>query len=90
MVYECIVLYIGILLLSSCMFGNFMDICDMIRCIPVNPVFLSPQQFGEIEYVRILTDRQTGESKGLAYVKYYRAYHAALALENCDSCKSCN
>ena len=72
------------------MLGNFVDIFGMIQCNPVNPVFLSLQQFGEIEYVRILTDRQTGDSKGLAYVKYYRAYHAALALENCDSCKSCN
>jgi len=29
-----------------------------------------------------LKDKNTGEPKGLAFVKYLRAYHAALAVEN--------
>lgn len=35
--------------------------------------------------MRFLTDRNTGQARGLAYVKFFRAYHAALALEGCDS-----
>ena len=30
----------------------------------------------------LITEKGSGKSKGLAYVKYYRAYHAALAVEN--------
>lgn len=43
------------------------------------------EEYGDIEYVRLIKDKATGDSKGLAYVKFYRAYHAALALESCDS-----
>ena len=50
-------------------------------------MIISFQDFGEIEYVRILRDRVTKESKGLAYVKYFRAYHAALAYEGCNQSK---
>ena len=42
------------------------------------------QTFGEIDYVRFLKDRNTGDSRGLAYVKFFRSYHAALALEGCN------
>lgn len=42
------------------------------------------RNYGDIEYVRIVKDRGTKEMR-LAYVKFYRAYHAALALENCDA-----
>ncbi len=45
------------------------------------------QEYGDIDYVNVLRDKTTGDSKGLAYVKYHRAYHAALALESCDSSK---
>lgn len=41
-------------------------------------------EYGEIDSIKIIRDRSSGESKGLSYVKYRRAYHAALALENCD------
>ena len=51
-------------------------------------MIISFQDFGEIEYVRILRDRVTKESKGLAYVKYFRAYHAALAYEGCNQSKT--
>ena len=44
------------------------------------------QQYGKVEYVRLLKDRRSGESKGLAFVNFYRAcYHCALALEQCDA-----
>ena len=45
------------------------------------------QNYGDIEYVRILKDKATGNSKGLAYVKYFKASNAALAFENCDQRK---
>jgi len=34
--------------------------------------------------VSLVTDRHSGENKGFGYVRYHRAYHAALALEGCD------
>lgn len=30
------------------------------------------EQFGDIDYVSIVKDRETKESKGFAYVKYHR------------------
>jgi RNA recognition motif. (a.k.a. RRM, RBD, or RNP domain) len=53
----------------------------------VNNVLNLFQKFGDIEYIRFVKDRKTGDSRGLAYVKFKRAYHAALALEGCDSRK---
>lgn len=44
------------------------------------------ESYGEVEYVQIVKDRRTGEKKGFGYVKYNRAYEAALAVENCDKC----
>lgn len=43
------------------------------------------QQFGEIDYVRMLQDRKTGKTKNLAYVKYFKQYDAAKAVEECGS-----
>ncbi|KAF0305374.1 RNA-binding protein 45 [Amphibalanus amphitrite] len=40
--------------------------------------------FGDIDYVSIVKDRTTKESKGFGYVKYHRMSHAAKAYENCD------
>ena len=37
-----------------------------------------------MESVHIVKERQTGHSRGLAYVRFTRAYNAAMALENCD------
>jgi len=42
------------------------------------------QQFGRVESAHIVKDRKTGNNRGLAYVRFSRAYHAAMALENCD------
>jgi len=41
-------------------------------------------QYGPVEYVNILKDKRTQESKGLGYVKYFRFSHAARAFENVD------
>jgi RNA recognition motif-containing protein len=42
------------------------------------------EQFGDIDYVSIVRDRSSKESKGFAYVKYHRMSHAAKAFEECD------
>ena len=41
-------------------------------------------QFGDIDYVSVVRDRGTKESKGFAYVKFHRMSHAAKAFEECD------
>jgi len=41
-------------------------------------------QFGDVDYVSIVRDRNSKESKGFAYVKYHRMSHAAKAFESCD------
>ena len=41
-------------------------------------------QFGDVDYVSIVRDRSTKESKGFAYVKYHRMSHAAKAYELSD------
>ncbi|XP_021956223.1 RNA-binding protein 45 isoform X2 [Folsomia candida] len=41
-------------------------------------------QFGDIEHCNIVKDRNTKESKGFGYVKYFRISHAAKAYEGCD------
>jgi len=41
-------------------------------------------QWGPVQYVNIVRDRDTKESKGFAYVKYYRPVHAARAFESCE------
>lgn len=38
----------------------------------------------DIEYVQIVRDHETRESKGVAYVKFNKPSTAALAIENCD------
>ncbi|KAJ3655520.1 hypothetical protein Zmor_014647 [Zophobas morio] len=40
--------------------------------------------FGTIDYATIMRDKGTRESKGFAYVKYFRFSHAAAAFEKCD------
>ncbi|XP_050663860.1 RNA-binding protein 45-like [Leptidea sinapis] len=42
------------------------------------------KNFGFIEGIQVMTDRNTGQSKGFAYVKYQRFSEAALAYEHCD------
>ena len=40
-----------------------------------------------MESVTVLKDHGTGENKGFGYVRYFKPLHAALAYENCDTCK---
>ncbi|PSN51617.1 RNA-binding protein 45 [Blattella germanica] len=37
------------------------------------------KQFGDIDYVSVVKDRETKESKGFAYVKYHKMYKAVFA-----------
>ena len=41
-------------------------------------------QFGDVDYVSIVKDRNTKENKGFAYIKYHRMSHAAKAFEDCE------
>lgn len=41
-------------------------------------------QYGEIENITVVKDRQSGQSKGFCYVRYTSFYHAAIAFENCN------
>lgn len=42
------------------------------------------KEFGKIISIQIQRDRDTGESKGFAYIKYKKFSDAACAIENCD------
>lgn len=42
------------------------------------------EQYGAIEHVSIVKDRNTGEPRGLAYVNFYEFKDAATALEKCS------
>ncbi|KAG9477380.1 RNA-binding protein 45 isoform X2 [Eleutherodactylus coqui] len=42
------------------------------------------KEYGEVEYCSIIKNKTTGESKGLAYVRFQKPSHAAMAIENCD------
>jgi len=42
------------------------------------------KKFGDIDYVSVVKDRETKESKGFAYVKFHKVSHAAKAFEGCD------
>ncbi|MBN3300263.1 RBM45 protein, partial [Amia calva] len=42
------------------------------------------KEYGDIEYCVIIKNKTTGESKGLAYVRYHKPSQAATAIENCD------
>jgi len=41
-----------------------------------------------VDSVHVVKDRKTGNSRGLAYVRFNRAYDAAIALETCDTSES--
>ncbi|XP_043931365.1 RNA-binding protein 45 [Protopterus annectens] len=40
--------------------------------------------YGDIEYCSIIKNKNTGESKGLGYVRFLKPSQAALAIENCE------
>lgn len=41
--------------------------------------------YGDLEYCKLMRDKQNQESKGYAYVKYFKSSHAALAVEEVSS-----
>jgi len=41
-------------------------------------------QFGAIEFINMVKDKSTGKPKGLAFVRFFRFYDAARALEEAD------
>lgn len=47
------------------------------------------QPFGNVQYCKVIRDKKTGESKGIAYIKYDKASAAALAIETMNG-KSCS
>ena len=42
------------------------------------------ETFGPLEYVNIVKDKVTSESRGFGYVKFFQFSHAARAFEGCD------
>ena len=42
------------------------------------------EEFGEIMSVRIITDKQTGRSKGFGFVEMIKEEDASAAIENLD------
>lgn len=43
------------------------------------------EQFGKVEHISIVRDRQTKEGKGFAYIKFQKFSDIANAFENCDA-----
>eukprot|EP01111_Echinosteliopsis_oligospora_P018644 TRINITY_DN867_c0_g1_i1.p1 TRINITY_DN867_c0_g1~~TRINITY_DN867_c0_g1_i1.p1 ORF type:complete len:506 (+),score=117.47 TRINITY_DN867_c0_g1_i1:143-1660(+) len=48
------------------------------------------QPFGNVQYCKVIRDKKTGESKGIAYIKYDKASAAALAIESVNGKTSAN
>ncbi|XP_054269429.1 RNA-binding protein 45-like [Macrosteles quadrilineatus] len=42
------------------------------------------KKYGDIDYISVIRDRETKESKGYAFVKYKKVSHAATAFEECN------
>ncbi|XP_075163321.1 RNA-binding protein 45-like [Haematobia irritans] len=42
-------------------------------------------QWGNVEHVTLLKDKQSGNPKGFAYIRYTSFYEAAVAFENCPA-----
>ena len=73
--------------------GSTRDVSETERCrlfLVVPKSMTEPQlkeqfsSYGDVDYVSIVKDRTTHESKGFAYVKYHRMSHASRAFEDCD------
>lgn len=43
------------------------------------------EQWGTVEHVTLVKDKQTGNPKGFGYIRYPTFYNAAVAFENCPS-----
>ncbi|XP_036671896.3 RNA-binding protein 45 [Drosophila suzukii] len=42
-------------------------------------------QWGEVEHVTIVKEKNSGSPKGFGYVRFTKFYHAAVAFENCSA-----
>ena len=80
-----------IVIASSRAQGNNRDDVNALRLFVIIPKSYSEDdlrnkflEFGPIEYVNIIKDKRTDESKGLGYVKFFRFSHAARAFEGVD------
>lgn len=80
-----------IVIASSKSSGNQREDVNPLRLFMVIPKSYTDEklkevfdEWGPVEYVSIVKNRQTNESRGFGYVKYFRFSHAAKALECCD------
>lgn len=80
-----------IVIASSRSQGNSRDDVTALRIFVVIPKSFDEEdlknkfsEFGPIEYVSVVKDKQTNESRGFGYVKFFRFSHAAKAYEGCD------
>jgi RNA recognition motif-containing protein len=80
-----------IVIASSRSQGNSRDDVTALRIFVVIPKSFDEEElknrfseFGPIEYVSVVKDKQTNEKRGFGYVKYFRFSHAAKAYEGCD------
>jgi hypothetical protein len=61
-------------------FSRVFIVCG--RSISGEELMQSFSKFGRVESCKIITDKLTKESKGVAYIKFDKASSAALAIEN--------
>jgi len=80
-----------IVIASSRSQGNSRDDVTALRIFVVIPKSFDEEElknrfseFGPIEYVSVVKDKQTNENRGFGYVKFFRFSHAAKAYEGCD------
>jgi len=81
-----------IVIASSRSQGNSRDDVTALRIFVVIPKSFDEDElknkfseFGPIEYVSVVKDKQTNQNRGFGYVKFFRFSHAAKAYEGCDS-----
>lgn len=80
-----------IVIASSRSQGNSRDDVTALRLFIVIPKSYDEEalknkfsEFGPIEYVSVVKDKQSNENRGFGYVKFFRFSHAAKAYEGCD------
>jgi len=80
-----------IVIASSRSQGNNRDDVTALRIFVVIPKSFDEDElknrfseFGPIEYVSVVKDKQTNENRGFGYIKFFRFSHAAKAYEGCD------
>lgn len=58
--------------------------CVLPKSMTDNELQQEFTKYGTIEYVTVVKDRNTNESKGFGYVKFKKVSSAAIAFEECD------